>query len=74
MVQSLPPAITAARVAVRRWRMRRWLKRNRDRVALIAIIARDAHELSELGRRVRAETLRELQDRQRDPRLRDLDQ
>lgn len=51
--------------AVRRWRMRRWLKRNRDRIALVAIVARDAHELSELGRRVRAETFREMEDRHR---------
>jgi len=51
--------------AVRRWRLQRWLTRNRDRIALIALVARDAHELSELGRRVRAETLRELQDKLR---------
>ena len=62
-----------AAAAVRRWQLRRWLKRNRDRIALIALVARDAHELSELGRRVRAETLRELQDRLRDLRLRDPD-
>lgn len=54
--------------ALRRWRVRRWLKRNRDRIALIALTARDGHELSELGRRVRAETLRELQDRLRTAR------
>ena len=60
-------------MALRRWHLRRWLKRNRDRMALISTLARDAHELSELGRRVRAETLRELQDRLRDLRLRDPD-
>ena len=57
--------------AIRRWRARRWLKRNRDRIALVAIVARDIHELSELGRRVRAETLREMQDKPRDLEPRD---
>lgn len=65
--------LRGAAAAVRRWRARRWLKRNRDRIALVAVIARDAHELSELGRRVRTETLRELQDRLRGLRLQDLD-
>ena len=73
LVRSLPPVLATARVAIRRWQMRRWLKRNRDRIALIATLARDAHELSELGLRVRAETLRELQDKLLDPGLRDLD-
>ena len=58
----LCPIFAAARATVRRWRVRRWLKRNRDRIALIAS---DPGELSEIGRRIRSETIWDLQDKLR---------
>jgi uncharacterized protein YjiS (DUF1127 family) len=64
------PTLAAARVAIRRWRMRRWLKRNRNRISLIAC---GNHELSDLGRRMRREALRDLTAKLRDPALSDLD-
>ena len=74
IIQLLPrspgPALAAAWVAVRRWRMRRWLTRNRNRIELIAC---GNHELSDLGRRMRREALRDLTAKLRDPGLRDLD-
>jgi hypothetical protein len=70
LARSPGPALAAAHVAVRRWRMRRWLARNRDRIGLIAC---GNHELSDLGRRMRREALRDLTAKLRDPALGDLD-
>ncbi|MBI3710537.1 MAG: hypothetical protein HY246_23070 [Proteobacteria bacterium] len=47
------------RSAVREWLARRWLHRNRSRLALIGL---EAHQLSAIGRRDRAELRRELDD------------
>lgn len=65
---SLAPAVAATRAAFRRWRMRRWQRLNRDRIALTAC---DPRELSETGRRLRVETLLELRGKLRDLGLRD---
>ena len=59
---SLAPAVAATRAAFRRWLLLRWRRLNRDRIALAAC---DPRELSESGRRLRAETLREMRERQR---------
>ena len=54
--------VRSAAAAIRRWRARRWLKRNHHRIVLIAS---EGHELSERGQRVRAETLEEMRDQLR---------
>lgn len=59
---SLAPAVAATRAAFRRWQMQRWQRLNRDRIALIAC---DPRELSEAGRKIRAKTLRELEEMKR---------
>ncbi len=59
---SLAPAVAATRAAFRRWRMQRWLKRHRDRIGLIAC---EPHDLSEYGQKLRAKTLRELEEMKR---------
>ncbi len=65
---SLAPAVAATQAAFRRWRMRRWQRRNRDRIALMEC---DPRELSESGRKIRAKTILELRGKLRDLGLRD---
>lgn len=57
-------------LAIRRWRVRRWLALNRYRIELIDC---DASDLSEFGLRVRAQTRRDLDALFRDESLDDLD-